>query len=469
MRAALAAMRLLSFEVEGFKNFGRRLLLEDLKPVNIIHGENGVGKSNLLEAIGLFFAIPKMTGGIPSAAEQRRPEERMRTLQMEQVARFRAEEPRDLFDLNEPKPILLAAVLEVEREDFRRAGIAPVPWMGPEDERVEVYLGYWLTLERGVIHCRLEGDHETEKLITESRMRMPKAQQMVVSESVQKMLGNVQGDSGLLEEGQNGGRHEADLIPRMMILTTERLRKTEVKELASELHKLKESRKQRNTQVWTRFVEEMKSFKHILSDGEMQVHKPDEKEAGFSFKPADGREFIPYHLLGTGSHQLICFIGQLLTLRASVVGIEEPEMNLKPANQRVLSEVLRQMAGKPGAPAQIFVTSHSEEFDQGNPFYYMRTSEGSPVIELLAPKMASTVLGRRSSSMEDVVDGAVQCYVSMDGATRIPRGVMERVGIPYGGGVMYLREENGKTVLLSDEAYLRELGYSDEENSSGEA
>lgn len=459
-------MRLLSFEVEGFKNFRRRLVLRDLDTVNIIHGENGVGKSNLLQAIQLFFAIPKFTGGIPNAEEEERLAKRVRSIEMDQIVRFGAEEQRDFFDLNEPKPILLAAVLELKREDFAQAGVPPVPWMGSGDESVQVYLGYRLSLERG-IQCRLEGDNETGKLNAESGMDMPSAQQWVVSAAIQWMLGNIREGSGRANEES----HEAELIPRMKILDTKRLQKMDVSGLASDLHRLKESRKQRDKQVWRRFVEGMKSFKHILGEGEIQVHKPSESEAGFSFEPADGRELIPYHLLGTGTHQLICFVGQLLTLRSSFVGIEEPEMNLKPNNQRILSGILRDMIGKPGAPSQIFMTSHSEELEQEHEFYYIKKEHpgDDPIVERLPFDRAQSILSRSPAAQQEPVKGAVQCYVSMDGATRIPKAVMERVGIPNGGGVMYLRELDGKTLLLSDADYVKEIGFSDDGNSSGES
>ncbi|MEZ4431391.1 MAG: AAA family ATPase [bacterium] len=45
------------FEVQGFKNFVEPVVLDELGEINVIHGDNNVGKSNLLEAMHLFFAI----------------------------------------------------------------------------------------------------------------------------------------------------------------------------------------------------------------------------------------------------------------------------------------------------------------------------------------------------------------------------------------------------------------------------
>lgn len=50
-------MQLERFAVKGYKNFQREVVMEDMGPVCVIHGENNVGKSNLLEAQFLFLQI----------------------------------------------------------------------------------------------------------------------------------------------------------------------------------------------------------------------------------------------------------------------------------------------------------------------------------------------------------------------------------------------------------------------------
>jgi AAA15 family ATPase/GTPase len=50
-------MRLSSFRVRGFKNLTREVVLEDLGPVNVLHGPNNVGKSNVLQAMQMFFRL----------------------------------------------------------------------------------------------------------------------------------------------------------------------------------------------------------------------------------------------------------------------------------------------------------------------------------------------------------------------------------------------------------------------------
>jgi len=50
-------MRLKRFSVKGFKNFRQEIVLEDMGTICVIHGENNVGKSNVLEAMQLFFQL----------------------------------------------------------------------------------------------------------------------------------------------------------------------------------------------------------------------------------------------------------------------------------------------------------------------------------------------------------------------------------------------------------------------------
>jgi AAA15 family ATPase/GTPase len=50
-------MQLKSFAVKGYKNFKQEISLEQMGSICVIHGENNVGKSNVLEAMQLFFQI----------------------------------------------------------------------------------------------------------------------------------------------------------------------------------------------------------------------------------------------------------------------------------------------------------------------------------------------------------------------------------------------------------------------------
>ncbi|HIE00031.1 MAG TPA: hypothetical protein EYP59_07040 [Thiotrichaceae bacterium] len=48
-------MPLKRFSVKGFKNFRQEVVLENMGEICVIHGDNNIGKSNVLEAMRLFF------------------------------------------------------------------------------------------------------------------------------------------------------------------------------------------------------------------------------------------------------------------------------------------------------------------------------------------------------------------------------------------------------------------------------
>ena len=50
-------MRLNSFIVEGYKNLTAPVTFGPLGELNAVHGANNVGKSNLIQAIDLFFGL----------------------------------------------------------------------------------------------------------------------------------------------------------------------------------------------------------------------------------------------------------------------------------------------------------------------------------------------------------------------------------------------------------------------------
>jgi predicted ATP-dependent endonuclease of OLD family len=89
-------MRLKRFSVKGFKNFQQEIVLEDMGTICVIHGENNVGKSNVLEAMQLFFQLLQKKDSV--------------TLDQ---ADFKASE---IFTLGNQSPIIMSATFEHSEE-----------------------------------------------------------------------------------------------------------------------------------------------------------------------------------------------------------------------------------------------------------------------------------------------------------------------------------------------------------------
>src|SRR5580704_3459634 len=104
-------MRLASFKVRGFKNLTRELVLDELGPVNVLHGPNNVGKSNVLQAMQLFFRLLRLGDAQDSQDSSLAVPVRIEDSSwpgLPGLART------DAFNLEAPAPIRMAAVVDLE-------------------------------------------------------------------------------------------------------------------------------------------------------------------------------------------------------------------------------------------------------------------------------------------------------------------------------------------------------------------
>src|SRR4051812_25023641 len=115
-------MRLEWFEVQSYKNFRAPVRLADLGRFNVLHGDNNVGKSNLLEAIGLLFvalgALREEASARTSVAEAfartSAPAAKDGTKIASRSDKYFTERgfpPEDIFDFTSQAPIILRASL----------------------------------------------------------------------------------------------------------------------------------------------------------------------------------------------------------------------------------------------------------------------------------------------------------------------------------------------------------------------
>jgi AAA ATPase domain len=76
----------------------------------------------------------------------------------------------------------------------------------------------------------------------------------------------------------------------------------------------------------------------------------------------DGYRYrMPIGSKGSGVQQILVLLGFIATCHASVIGIEEPELNLSFRNQDILVTKVRSLVNKANAPPyQLLLTSHSD-------------------------------------------------------------------------------------------------------------
>jgi len=413
-------MKLQSFKAQGFKNFRHAVELEDLGSINVIHGENNVGKSNLLQAVGLFFFIVGFQRdiGIP--------------LQM--IINIADGElqaggyPRpEIFNVESPGPIRLEAEVLTTEEDLRGAGLLP-PVVPVERVRVEVELR-WMGTHVSYTLLRFETADGRDF----SKVDRTHAEHAFLSGFATLISANVRAASTLVQ------RYVCVDVHRGLDST-----------VALALYDTKEAIDFNVARRWDRFVVAMTEFEDILGPGRFVVTY-DRKTNDASLLFQTDRSRIPLKLLGSGVQQLAALLGLLLVSGVTIAGIEEPELSLRYTLQLRLREVFKNIVGVPGGLDQIFITSHSDTFEAGSHFYFMEPTPNGPRIEKRPVKEARAALGLTDTG-ELAHPGAALCYLSTEGVVRVPERIRNVLGLPKGGGVVFL-QRNGAVEMMSDETF----------------
>lgn len=418
-------MQIRSFKAQGFKNFRKPVVLEDIGPINVIHGPNNVGKSNLLEAMRLFFVVLgnfapiQMLGGRLMYGTGSVPD---RTL------REHGFNPPDLFNLEFPAPIWLEATLVTTPEDLRKRGIDPA----------------YLALDRVTITIELYRSEDNVVHRIRHFVTADGKDQLsdVPSQDVNAVLATYAKIAATLARVVTAPTWRFVEIP---------VTRLGAPELALALYDAKESPDLSLAHRWERFVEVTSSFKDILGEGKLVVtYDRNANQATVMLETARAR--IPLRLLGSGAQQVVALLGTILVSNGGIVCIEEPELNLRYTVQLRMREALGKIVGGPGGLDQIFITSHSDAFESGTSFYLMRPTSEGPEIERCSVAEARAALGITSGE-EPLKQGGVLCYLSTEGVVRVPERICRVIGLPQGGGVVFLEREGASTEMMSDATF----------------
>lgn len=416
-------MQLRSFMVQGFKNFRQPVVLDDLGPINVIHGPNNVGKSNLLQAMELFFFLIGQQTDMGVPLQQIFP-----------IAEETLKEggfPRtEIFSLDAPAPIVIAAEVDVVDEDFTRAGLAPIAL---PVNRVSFALELrWLGTRADYTIRRFQ--------IADGR------DFQVVNRSHEENM-ELSALAFLLAQSMRPSEHVA--YPRFGVLGVHRSYHSD---LALALYDAKESTDIDMSRRWGRFVDAMSEFGDILGEGLfVAIYKRKEKEAALMWQTGQAR--IPLELLGSGVQQLAAMFAMLLVAGSTLVGIEEPELNLRYTHQLRLREVLAKLVGGGGGLDQIFITSHSDAFESGTHFYYMQPTLDGPRVEKRGVEVARASLGLINESAP-INPNAALCYISSEGVVRVPERIRKELGLPHGGGIVFLQHRDTNMIeVMSGETF----------------
>ncbi|WP_437734782.1 AAA family ATPase [Sorangium sp. So ce1335] len=187
------------------------------------------------------------------------------------------------------------------------------------------------------------------------------------------------------------------------------------------------------TERWRIFVDLIHRFK-TLSDREISVLRApmaggEVTDLRFEVR---GKQILRLSELSSGEQQVVALVAAVLTSRAALVAIEEPEMSLHPENQELVRDILREQVQR-GVVDQIFLESHVQVFDGPEVLRFSRSTEGETLVTRQPSRSDRELRARARES------GADEQWVTPDGYTRLPSEMRNNLGLQNGGYLWFLR------------------------------
>ncbi len=440
------------FEVQGYKNIAASLRLTDLGPINIIHGDNNVGKSNLLESIGFFFALlrtlaedgPKLVERYELSAKKStgEPGATIRTHGFFAERGFPVDE---IFHYMEPTPITLRA-----RITFANAELPPnaPPWLNSG-----ILLSLRAELLTNSVAIRLIDFHNAdgtdltrdttnsgEKNLSSLRMLFDVINQQTGSLSQSPRYALIRADRSILSEAVDAFVKPEPFTGREPLPA----------DLAQALYDAEGGKDIAKKRRFKRFIDSLEVFRDIIGPGQWRMWYDRDTER-FDLRLMVDNGYLPLRMMGSGIQQIVNLVARIVMSETDVVAIEEPELNLRYVAQLRLREILTRLTND-GLLKQVFLTSHSPAFEMAPMFHLLSRTASGPSVELRNAAQAT----RFVDSEVDLPpkDGkAPISYVTSEGLVRLPTNIREKLALLNGGGVVFVEAKDGFIRMLTDEQF----------------
>ncbi len=204
-------------------------------------------------------------------------------------------------------------------------------------------------------------------------------------------------------------------------------------DLAESILSLATSLEPLDTERWRAFIALVSRFK-TLAGREVAILRLGDGSVDLRFE-IRGKQILRVSELSSGEQQVVAMCAAVLTSRAAIVAIEEPEISLHPDYQQLVRDVLREQV-RGGLIDQIFLESHVPIFDGPEVLRFSRSAEGG------------TSVLRQASDADDVLralsrkSGAEPQWVTPEGYTQLPEEMIENLGFRGGGHLWFLRSES---------------------------
>jgi hypothetical protein len=399
------SLRITEFAITNFRTFRERTVIPlstggRADPLVVFHGDNGAGKSNALAALDLFFrAMTHWLGWRAATPSSIGPYPLLRC-QWEKTYEFFTPKQRDW-----PPGSTEEMQVEVRFADQSlRMVLSPAGSDVFLDARVAVE-------DEGQWSDHLEVEPYRAKQL-KSLLETP--------------LGPQSRPLFILDEHRRGSWRRDDPYQAETLETLAPL-------LAERLLSLRLSLEPIDRQRWKAFGALLSRFP-TFQGKEVSVDRVQRDSVPELFFEDPGKQILRLVELSSGEQQLVTLCAAILTSRASIIAIAEPEMSLSESNQRILRDILEEQV-RSGVIDQIIMESHVYYFDGPEVIRFKREGSTTRVTREPRAREEAEVSTRAQAA------GAQKQYVTPEGFTKIPENMRRDLGLEAGGRLWFLKDD----------------------------
>ncbi len=393
-------MKIESIHIKGFKSI-KDLKIEGLSDINVFFGQNNVGKSNILEALRLWYFV------VSNSAQ----------LDWREIHR---QFHPPLFVLNDHTNIRLQISFRIEPD--------------------EVSAGFPRELQGQEARIVTDIEIEPRDYKLSAQAYFPKKEKKFNLE-----LGTLR-----------------SLTPSFHLVEANRRLQLERMDKQNGLgiigyHNIKQALFYAHNSLDMQQKKRLSAIRQILTNtpfslGELDVAlDPNSNEISIGFVRREGR--LPIESMGSGTQQLLLMLGQIFLNDYPVIALEEPEMNLSPQYQSLLLDTLRQLMQDPAVKLnQLFISTHSPHLEfQENFFHVFLDEHGYTQVEqatktqhaqhfAIIPTGPDT--GARLNSLNQV---------------KLYEGLIDDLALKWGDAVYFLRNDAGRWEIRPENEVVEEV------------
>jgi predicted ATP-dependent endonuclease of OLD family len=337
-------MRLEALRIKGFRNLREGISFESLDHLNVISGENNIGKSNVLAALELSFLL------LGDVAMHQWPDR-----QIEKMLGLKPEDIYPIENLDGTAEFQLQIAFDHEEIEAIEASTGLDYFREHSSVELEIILHRSAGIYRWATAVRPSfgrtADNQIAKIATYG-VHGAKLERRAFSilPSHRPSLGQ---------------EHSTELVSQKILLP---------------LLECKESRERVKHARWLRFCDSVHAMRDALGKGEL-VPRLDQNtgKVSLAFETATGR--IPVQRLGNGAQRVIAMLAFLSTSPTHMMALEDPEIGLHHSMQIRLRDAFRRLVADHDQPRQLLITSHSPVFIASIHGYAMRQGPEGPRAE----------------------------------------------------------------------------------------